>query len=383
MILKKVLLIGLTLSLLTGCSSEDSQDNSNEATIETNVNKLKNGSFYIERDNTYYEAFLGDATFTRNSVVKNGDSSRVAWLNESTDTKIPTMYPGDKIVYRQNEGIFEGDVTVERFYDLGYTIGVCGLKANTAGRYTFDTDVKELNVNPSSDANQLTSAGDSQAVIESIGNAKLRSGNISEAGTIIGLEKGKTYSTDVYVGTILKNYKIKADVKALMSTETYEIKNFEYMQNKTISITLPTWLNSGYYLVEGYGFIKYSTSGKEWDESTDVNVPNTPTYESSDNSENEKKQSLESDDIQEEKIVINEDGDYKVSVSYETKEIKKGNYKVADPKARIIGDDGATFLSQEETGKLETTIKLVKGEYKLQVIGLSGRTYSYNVEKQK
>ena len=42
------------------------------------------------------------------------------------------MYPGDKIVYRQNEGIFEGDVTVERFYDLGYTIGVCGLKANTA-----------------------------------------------------------------------------------------------------------------------------------------------------------------------------------------------------------------------------------------------------------
>ena len=168
-----------------------------------------------------------------------------------------------------------------------------------------------------------------------------------------------------------------------MSTETYEIKNFEYMQNKTISITLPTWLNSGYYLIEGYGFIKYSTSGKEWDESTDVNVPNTPTYESSDNSENEKKQSLGSDDIQEEKIVINEDGDYKVSVSYETKEIKKGNYKVADPKARIIGDDGATFLSQEEAGKLETTIKLVKGEYKLQVIGLSGRTYSYNVEKAK
>ena len=73
----------------------------------------------------------------------------------------------------------------------------------------------------------------------------------------------------------------------------------------------------------------------------------------------------------------------KVSVSYETKEIKKGNYKVAGPKARIIGDDGATFLSQEEAGKLETTIKLVKGEYKLQVIGLSGRTYSYNVEKQK
>ena len=57
MFLKKILLIGLSLSLLTGCSAEDSQDNNNEATIETNINKLKNNAYYVQRDDTYYETF--------------------------------------------------------------------------------------------------------------------------------------------------------------------------------------------------------------------------------------------------------------------------------------------------------------------------------------
>lgn len=382
MFLKKILLIGLSLSLLTGCSAEDSQDNSNEVTIETNINKLKNNAYYVQRDDTYYETFLSNATFSQYSISKGGDSSRVAWIKESEESKIPMMYPGDKIVYRQDDGVVEGDVLIERFYDLGYTIGVCGLKPNNTGRYVFDTDVKNLNINPASDASQLTNAGDYQAVIESIGNAKLRSGNISEAGTIIGLEKDKTYSTDVYIGTILKNYKIKADVRALMSEEAYNIKDFDYMQSKIISITLPSWLNSGYYLVNGYGLFRYSSTGKEWDENTDVNVPNVPIAQSDDH-QTDTKQTLESDDIKEEKLSVEEDGKYTITVNYDTKEVKRGNYKVANPKARIVGSDGATFLSQNEEGKLELSIELSKGDYSLQIIGLSGRTYSFNMEKAK
>ena len=382
MFLKKILLIGLSLSLLTGCSAEDSQDNSNEATIETNINKLKNNAYYVQRDDTYYETFLSNATFSQYSISKSGDSSRVAWIKESEESKIPMMYPGDKIVYRQDDGVVEGDVLIERFYDLGYTIGVCGLKPNNTGRYVFDTDVKNLNINPASDASQLTNAGDYQAVIESIGNAKLRSGNISEAGTIIGLEKDKTYSTDVYIGTILKNYKIKADVRALMSEEAYNIKDFDYMQSKIISITLPSWLNSGYYLVNGYGLFRYSSTGKEWDENTDVNIPNVPIAQS-DVHQTDTKQTLESDDIKEEKLTVEEDGKYTITVSYDTKEIKRGTYKVANPKARVVGSDGATFLSQNEDGKLELSIELSKGDYSLQIIGLSGRTYSFNMEKTK
>lgn len=382
MFLKKILLIGLSLSLLTGCSAEDSQDNNNEATVETNINKLKNNAYYVQRDDTYYETFLSNATFSQYSISKGGDSSRVAWIKESEESKIPMMYPGDKIVYRQDDGVVEGDVLIERFYDLGYTIGVCGLKPNNTGRYVFDTDVKNLNINPASDASQLTNAGDYQAVIESIGNAKLRSGNISEAGTIIGLEKDKTYSTDVYIGTILKNYKIKADVRALMSEEAYNIKDFDYMQSKIISITLPSWLNSGYYLVNGYGLFRYSSTGKEWDENTDVNVPNVPIAQSDDH-QTDTKQTLESDDIKEEKLTVEEDGKYTITVSYDTKEIKRGTYKVANPKARVVGEDGATFLSQNEDGKLELSIELSKGDYSLQIIGLSGRTYSFNMEKVK
>lgn len=382
MFLKKILLIGLSLSLLTGCSAEDSQDNSNEATIETNINKLKNNAYHVQRDDTYYETFLSNATFSQYSISKCGDSSRVAWIKESEESKIPMMYPGDKIVYRQDDGVVEGDVLIERFYDLGYTIGVCGLKPNNTGRYVFDTDVKNLNINPASDASQLTNAGDYQAVIESIGNAKLRSGNISEAGTIIGLEKDKTYSTDVYIGTILKNYKIKADVRALMSEEAYNIKDFDYMQSKIISITLPSWLNSGYYLVNGYGLFRYSSTGKEWDENTDVNVPNVPIAQS-DDQKTDTKQTLESDDIKEEKLTVEEDGKYTITVNYDTKEVKRGSYKVANPKARVVGADGATFLSQNEEGKLELSIELSKGDYSLQIIGLSGRTYSFNMEKVK
>ena len=103
----------------------------------------------------------------------------------------------------------------------------------------------------------------------------------------------------------------------------------------------------------------------------------------SDDQKTDTKQTLESDDIKEEKLTVEEDGKYTITVNYDTKEVKRGSYKVANPKARVVGADGTTFLSQNEEGKLELSIELSKGDYSLQIIGLSGRTYSFNMEKVK
>ena len=362
---------------LTGCGNKSSENKIGVATFK-DIDQLADGGYYVRHGDVYYQPYFGQTSFTPDRTVTAKDDKRIAWYGEDY-ANIPTMNKGDTIVYHSTQPFTEG-LTIERFEDLGYTVGICQMKEASSGRYSFATDSRNFNVDIKSDAGTLCQNGKTTATFDKIGGVNLRAGNISRAGTIIGLSKGKTYDCDIYIGTDLHEYKIKADVKALCSMEVFEITDYSFNRSKTITFKFPNNLQSGYYNIGGFGIVRYINSAKgEFSESMDMNVPNDieNLYAKVDEpSINDLEDYTE--DIKEETFTLDEDTDVTVSVIYQDSK----DYADA-PVVKVVSSEAAYTLSAGKDNELTSSLSLKSGTYTIKLIGLGNRTYSYRVTKNK
>ena len=362
---------------LTGCGNKSSENKIGVATFK-DIDQLADGGYYVRHGDVYYQPYFGQTSFTPDRTVTAKDDKRIAWYGEDY-ANIPTMNKGDTIVYHSTQPFTEG-LTIERFEDFGYTVGICQMKEASSGRYSFATDSRSFNVDIKSDAGTLCQNGKTTATFDKIGGVNLRAGNISRAGTIIGLSKGKTYDCDIYIGTDLHEYKIKADVKALCSMEVFEITDYSFNRSKTITFKFPNNLQSGYYNIGGFGIVRYINSAKgEFSESMDMNVPNDieNLYAKVDEpSINDLEDYTE--DIKEETFTLDEDTDVTVSVIYQDSK----DYADA-PVVKVVSSEAAYTLSAGKDNELTSSLSLKSGTYTIKLIGLGNRTYSYRVTKNK
>lgn len=362
---------------LTGCGNKSSENKIGVTTFK-DINQLADGGYYVRHGDVYYQPYFGQTSFTPDRTVTAKDDKRVAWYGEDY-ANIPTMNKGDTIVYHSTQPFTEG-ITIERFEDFGYTVGICQMKEASSGRYSFATDSRSFNVDIKSDAGTLCQNGETSATFDKIGGVNLRAGNISRAGTIIGLSKGKTYDCDIYIGTDLHECKIKADVKALCSMEVFEIKDYSFNRSKTITFKFPKNLQSGYYNVGGFGIVRYINSAKgEFSESMDMNIPNDIENLYADVDEpsiNDLEDYTE--DIKEETFTLNEDTDVTVSVIYQDSK----DYTEA-PVVKVVGSEAAYTLSEKKNNELSSSLSLKSGTYTIKLIGLGNRTYSYRVTRNE
>ena len=362
---------------LTGCGNKSSENKIGVVTFD-DIDKLADGGYYIRHGDVYYQPYFGQTSFTPDRTVTAKDDKRVAWYGEDY-ANIPTMNKGDTIVYHSTQPFTEG-ITIERFEDLGYTVGICQMKETSSGRYSFATDSRKFNVDIKSDAGTLCQNGETTATFEKIGGVHLRAGNISRAGTIVGLSKGKTYDCDIYIGTDFHECKIKADVKALCSMEVFEIKDYNFDRSKTITFKFPKNLQSGYYNVGGFGIVRYINSAKgEFSESMDMNIPNDieNLYANADNPSIDDLEDY-TEDIKEETFTLNEDADVTVSVIYQDSK----DYTDA-PIVKVVSSEAAYTLSKGKDNELTSSLSLKSGTYTIKLIGLGNRTYSYRVTKNE
>lgn len=362
---------------LTGCGNKSSENKIGVITFD-DIDKLADGGYYIRHGDVYYQPYFGQTSFTPDRTVTAKDDKRVAWYGEDY-ANIPTMNKGDTIVYHSTQPFTEG-ITIERFEDLGYTVGICQMKETSSGRYSFATDSRKFNVDIKSDAGTLCQNGETTATFEKIGGVHLRAGNISRAGTVVGLSKDKTYDCDIYIGTDLHEYKIKADVKALCSMEVFEIKDYNFDRSKTITFKFPKNLQSGYYNVGGFGIVRYINSAKgEFSESMDMNIPNDieNLYANVDNPSIDDLEDY-TEDIKEETFTLDEDADVTVSVIYQDSK----DYTDA-PVVKVVSSEAAYTLSGGKDNELTSSLSLKSGTYTIKLIGLGNRTYSYRVTKNE
>ena len=377
-----LLILLALMAALSSCGHKDGDkavDKDGEAEIpyiET-MEELESGNVYVCHDGKFYSPVFESTNFDRESA--GSSEKKTAWFDEESFDNIPTLYEGDYLVYYMDEA-FQESFSFERYRYIGYTIGLSNLTKKQTGRYCFDALSDNKNICEYSDAARLSELNAEGVILETIGKATLRSGNISAGGLILGLSKDELYKTEVYVGTKLHVFTLRADVIGLTSMSSENVSDYTFMKNRIIRINIPETFNTGYYCVNGSGIFRY-VKGKSYDDNTDFNIENEKVKKEG---EDDSFKGIESEPSGPVKIpfVVQREGDIRCLVTVENEQSARFEYET--PRVRIIGPDAVYSVPQEEEPlEFVKELHLSTGQYYLSIEGLQGRAYEYIVTAKK
>lgn len=301
---KRVLPLLITSSILvtstfTGCGIFRHDKTNDELYISTNnSSELISGQYYIWHDENQsnlendvgvdvskfkdYDYDIFKPVYQENAPNNSlsvGDSYRVSLMLAENDDRIPTYYEGDELIYYSNEKI-PTKFSLERYYDHGYSFGIFGLAEYIAGSGNYALNTKhasKIGYKVGSSAEILGQAISSDGIVISIpyvGDKALTSEDISTAGTIKGLLLNSEYNVDAYIGTERHEIKLTVDTRIFSSYEVeLNLKQYQFVGANIIKISLPKYLKSGYYNINGVGLFRYVAEGDSYDSTTNFNDP--------------------------------------------------------------------------------------------------------------
>lgn len=231
--------------------------------------ELVNDKYYIKNGSKFYEAYKPDGTVS--STASQVDSNRLFWLDVD-ESLIPTYYKGELIAY-PSENLSLDKISIERFSDVGYSIGLYGGTVDEEGYFCYK--LKENSIGVSNAYSVLSQSKSDQIRITTINDSPVDSNSINSSGIITGLSKNEEYTIGYYAGTYYSTATVKADEHFLQSYEIINIEKAETTKNGYLAITLPNDAKSGYYFINGYGIFKYYDykKGEKNDDKTDMNEP--------------------------------------------------------------------------------------------------------------
>ncbi len=205
---------------------------------------------------------------------KNSSISHSIWFSSEEDYTIPTLYPGDELIYISSYDVPNEGIKWERYADYGYSFGVANLEEDKSGHYriVYDSDDGyDGYINPKSDAVQISEFfKDVDVFLDKVGDVPTKQGLISDGGTVLGLEKDGIYKCKWYKGSNVNDFKMTANQHSFGFLESFETYDFEFVDNANadlsnlhscITIKIPEWLKTGYYYIENKGFFRYVAQG--------------------------------------------------------------------------------------------------------------------------
>lgn len=357
-------------------------------TEQIKANQLEDGGFYVKKvkKNKYEKLYAENASFETGKTSSSVNDKRVLWFKNDY-VKVPTMYKGDSLIYHYTD-VFEDQFIVERFEDVGYTLGMCNLTQTLSGRYSLSLSSSDKTIEPDSDVSTLYGLEIDSVIVDKLGEDELRAANISRGGTITNLKKDAVYETYIYTGTDEHIYNFKADVKAFVSMEAYKLVDYDFYKKTMLKINFPDYFNSGYYYINGYGLVRYINMPEDEApdiENIDFNVPNTVPDESNEEESTEEMEfdASQGNNSQSYSISTASNGDKTVVVSYGNVPASYDNGEgVPDVTAKIIGNNGVWELTNNGDGTLSATFPTVANEaYILTVDNIYGRSIDVSTQK--
>lgn len=261
-------------------------DNNGITYAVKSVNELKNNSYYVwhdesvksinhdlETDSDKEVFFLcpsGSKNWNKDSFIKH-----IIWFTSDNDVFIPTIYPGDKLLYICRDKIPYEGIKWERFADYGYSIGVANLEGDMSSHYYIISDGDSFKgyVYKDSDANDLNQfATVGNLFLDKVGGIPVRENVISEGGTILKLNKDQEYICEWYTGTYYQDFKMKANIHVFSYIEEFTTYDYDFLHSNVIEITIPEWFKTGYYYIANVGMLRYLSP-------EDANLYNNEPYD--------------------------------------------------------------------------------------------------------
>lgn len=364
-----------------------------------------------ETKGTFEKAGFTTASFKVDSTYKDSgaDKTHILWVSSKDEAIVPVLDAnrGDKLVYSIQDTTKILPISCERFISDGYTIGISNMAAD-AGNHCYFTVYKSKDeaaavINPKSDANQLSPLGEAAdggtVYLDAIGDTKVTGDSLSTGGTVSGLEKDKKYVCTFYTGTYYQDYAMTADFQAFSGypREFFKWKDYQFLHSNIIEISLPSYLKSGYYLINGVGLIRYVAEGDTLDSPTDSpiviidedgQIENPEVFGDDEDLMNAgtSVDSSTTDSFTGDKVDAAEASDSK-AFTYEatgrfSATFSIGGTPVINKMATltVIKPDGSTDTATEENGLITYTAEM-PGRYAFNVTGIAGRTAEMTTEK--
>ena len=137
---KVLALASILILTLSSCSvfkrDEPTEVVDNSVVVVNDIEDLSEDSFYVGKQNgKFYKLYMNTGSFVPQRGMNSVTPTNVMWFKEDYK-KIPTMRQGDYIVYHSSS-LLKQDLAVNRLYDLGYTIGIAGLKEQNNQEYYY------------------------------------------------------------------------------------------------------------------------------------------------------------------------------------------------------------------------------------------------------
>ena len=270
-----VIFIMMMSFLLAGCNDEvqwfDFGDDKDIMAVEPS--KMEKDLYYIKNGTKFYKTYIPESGNGK-TLSESARGDRVIGVLEADEYNIPNHYLGEIIAYSSERDILKS-VTLERYEDMGYSVGVYGCTFDEDGYLCVnDKSIDESYFKKYIDANSGTLR------LTSINGSKITPEMVDmESGIIKGLEKNGTYKIGMLFGTYYKEANIIADVHMLKSFEIFDYgeDSINFTQNGYLSFSTPKNLKSGYYWVNGKGLFRYFDFKKGETEEDTVNM-NEPFY---------------------------------------------------------------------------------------------------------
>lgn len=267
---------------LTACGSLMQEKKNKYELQSVKVGDLAEDTYYVKEGTDFYEAYAASGTAT--GIPSKVDDQRLVWLQKDASL-VPTLYKGEVIAYSSSKTELTS-APLERFRDIGYSIGIYGMTFDSSSSPQFDYQLK--NVVKDSSAYEVMSDDKSDSFsISSINGQAVTKGMANGAGVLTCMEANKDYSVEYYSGTYYKKQTFTASTHMLQAFELYSIDSIEQTKNGYVEIKLPEDLKTGWYMIGGKGLFKYidhernsvkAPEGDEWNSAYYASNDDTHAY---------------------------------------------------------------------------------------------------------
>ncbi len=353
-----LILILLTTVLLCSCSKVFLNEDTMYTPKRYTISDLANKTYYVKDGSSFFALY---------TPTKSG----ATYVVDRDLETIPDFY-GDEAIVLCTQQTTAKNLSLDRYSDEGYSLGIQGIKVNGDGNYEFTQG----------DTVKKTSAYDickrcpsPNFVIETINGHSCSDYKLSNGGTIQGFQEGEEVALTMYSGS--------SYIEISMTVDTHFFAWYEDMDMQTpiltklgyFAYTMPSEAKSGYYFLSGAGFFRYHnhSKGSCTAGGDDLNIPTYETLELE----------LASRFTQYSVIVSAKNYDVKFDVSFDKESVDENKVRciMQSPNGETYNmtiEDGVASLTLTEINAGKWTINL----YPKGIAGVNVNVSSARVENE-